>query len=489
MTTAAASPANSSANNAQVTEESVRSAPGPTIPTRPTGLDLAGHAAATTFATTVSMWVASWIAFKPAVGLSTAITLPVLGLILLVGAAWGAAASGRRSAIHVGLLTGAGSALLNILLLGAALGSADESGAAVAAERFRDDAPQIVVGFAVFSLVLGLAGGVLGRFAATADEPDAIAGRRAWLARLGVVTAVAFAPLIIVGGTVTSTESGMAVTDPVVAFTMPLEVMADPRIYIEHTHRLFGSLVGLAALTTLGFVIAADQRKTARIIAGAVFGLVTIQGILGALRVGENSQVLAALHGIFGQLVFAVGIVLAAVLSGLFADPEDGTPETTARAAARNQGLAIAALAILTLQLATGAMSRHMASAHAIMMHLTTAVIVFVIVALLAVRLMAAENYSRQGKTLRRVAHAIGVLVFCQFTLGFLAWWAVGNNAAAEIPLESELAAAAPIRTAEAFVTTAHQTIGATLLALATLAVVWTARIAPRRAAPLPSNA
>ena len=64
---------------------------------------------------------------------------------------------------------------------------------------------------------------------------------------------VAVAPLLFVGGLVTSTNSGMAVPDwPNTfgsnMFLYPLGPRAQPDVYLEHSHRLFGTLVGLATL-------------------------------------------------------------------------------------------------------------------------------------------------------------------------------------------------------------------------------------------------
>ena len=87
-----------------------------------------------------------------------------------------------------------------------------------------------------------------------------------WLHRIALLTAGATFPLVIMGGIVTSTESGLAVPDWPTSFgynmfTYPLsEMLKDPKILYEHSHRLMGSLVGL--LTIMLFVMLIVSRFT-----------------------------------------------------------------------------------------------------------------------------------------------------------------------------------------------------------------------------------
>lgn len=44
-------------------------------------------------------------------------------------------------------------------------------------------------------------------------------------------------------------------------FLYPISLMNNPHIYLEHTHRLFGSLVGLTTLVLMIWVLAKEPRE------------------------------------------------------------------------------------------------------------------------------------------------------------------------------------------------------------------------------------
>ncbi len=119
--------------------------------------------------------------------------------------------------------------------------------------------------------------------------------------------------LVGVGGGVTSTDSGMAVPDwpgtggEFMLFS-PFKFWAhDMGRVLEHSHRLIGSAVGMAAIAVA--VINwkhAGERKWLRWLGLALLAGVVLQGLLGGFRVSDNSPLLAAFHGVFGQLLFAL---------------------------------------------------------------------------------------------------------------------------------------------------------------------------------------
>ena len=81
-----------------------------------------------------------------------------------------------------------------------------------------------------------------------------------WLHRLARLTAGATFLLIIIGGIVTGTDSGLAVPDwPTTfgynMFLYPLSEMVGGILY-EHSHRLMGSLVGLLTVGLFVFILA-----------------------------------------------------------------------------------------------------------------------------------------------------------------------------------------------------------------------------------------
>ncbi|MEM7622337.1 MAG: hypothetical protein AAF235_03955, partial [Planctomycetota bacterium] len=183
----------------------------------------------------------------------------MLGLAMVISLTAWAGWMGRKNAIATGAGAAIVAALLNLLLLGSKLveqpASTDEL--ASAANQFRPNALLAAAAFVLFSAIAGLIAGVAGR---------ALARRRAsppvdsTFAALTVAAAACFLPLLVVGGAVTSTESGMAVPDAVtsygsLSFLFPISLMAgewgNARIFLEHTHRLFGTLVGLVTLLSL----------------------------------------------------------------------------------------------------------------------------------------------------------------------------------------------------------------------------------------------
>ncbi|MEM7622680.1 MAG: hypothetical protein AAF235_05700 [Planctomycetota bacterium] len=212
--------------------------------------------------------------------------------------------------------------------------------------------------------------------------------------------------------------------------------------------------------------------------------LVCAQGILGALRVGENNEWLAMMHGVFGQVVFGSAVVLAATASGLFRRPETSTPGPTATAARVSRAVTSVTLGCVLVQLLFGAMSRHIGAPHATWSHAAFAFLVAGAVGLSGMMLRSAESYSRSGRALRKIGVLLIALIGAQFVLGFVVLWQVTQAPERPIPTADELATAVPFDLTEAIVTTLHQSLGAGILALTSLAVFWTHAIA-RHHAPI----
>jgi cytochrome c oxidase assembly protein subunit 15 len=442
------------------------------------------------------MWLVWWATHLPAVRAPAAVTLPTL-LITQMGVLIALARhAGPTGAPGVGLGGGVVAAMLNLLIVGSVLGEqAGSTGElADAANRFRDEAPVILVGFLLASAAAGVASGFLARpFASREGDLDP----HRWLGRHAGVLAIAFIPLLAVGGSVTSTESGMAVPDAVttygsVSFLFPISLMAEPRIFLEHTHRLFGALLGLASILFAVQTLVARAPLRARAMGWTLVVLVTLQGLLGITRVSLvvrgwpgfsaiPEPVWAALHGITGQGVFAFAVWTAAVTSARVLEPTlPARTIATARRAGNLGGLCVVALFI---QLTFGALSRHTGSAHALWSHVGWSLVVTIGIVVLAALLGLADRYSERGSQLRGIGRGLLVTVSVQVILGFAALALVGQGGGERaIPTADELATAAPIDTTEALFTTAHQTTGAVLLALTVLGATrarWVGRRTP----------
>lgn len=439
-----------------------------------------GRAVVVGFASSVAVWITWFMTHLPWVGMSEPVSMPiVLGVWLLAGA-FAVAWTGCKNPVIVGILGGVVCALVGLLVLGTKV-VPDAAPDGITPGGTRDTLPSvalIIPAFLVLGGAIGLAAGLASRLA-----PKLCAGPSSALAQMGVVVAIGITPLLVVGGLVTSTDSGMAVPDwPNTfgsnMFLYPLGPRSEPGLFLEHAHRLFGSLVGLMTLILAGWVIAKDGRRWVKVLAVVALSLVIVQGVLGGWRVlagsdipTEDNRWLAMLHGVLGQLVFGVVVALAATLSPLFRSAATVQPHASIR---RFKVFSAGLTHALILQLIFGAMYRHMRSGHALWTHAGFSVVIMVLaivagfVAIGLARRDVGED-SPAGPaaavpalacTLRRIGLGLIIVVALQFALGWAAFFVGGAERTAANPTE-------------ALIRTAHQANGAILIAFASLAFVW----------------
>jgi cytochrome c oxidase assembly protein subunit 15 len=142
-----------------------------------------------------------------------------------------------------------------------------------------------------------------------------------WPFQLARATAVATVLLILFGGSVTTMGAGMAVDgwwDAEGHFLpfFPLDKwFRDLGTFVEHSHRQVGILVGLLAIATVLATWRLDRRASSNRWALAALVAIVAQGTLGGVRVLENSEDYAFIHGAFAQAVFALLASTARVLS------------------------------------------------------------------------------------------------------------------------------------------------------------------------------
>lgn len=301
--------------------------------------------------------------------------------------------------------------------------------------------------------------------------------KSAWPSRLAMATFVVAIPLLLFGGTVTGTDSGMAVDgwltvergkgDYFMLF-MPLEVwFRDFGTFVEHGHRLIASLVGFLAIGTVVATWRYDKRASARWLSLAALLSVCAQGALGGFRVLENSRNLAFLHGAFGQLVFATLAAAAVYLSPAW---QAQAPQAC-KLARKSQRLTVLASSAVYGAIFMGAMLRHGPSTPALLGHivLLTAATVLVLVAARTLR-QTAEQAEGRGP-LRRVARRLHLLLGVQLLLGLasflVVWMHVGPT------VKSVHASIYP---------TLHVLTGALLLAQCVAGVMWARRVVTSRA-------
>lgn len=182
------------------------------------------------------------------------------------------------------------------------------------------------------------------------------------LARLVVWAAL---PLILFGGSVTSLDAGMAIDGWLMVdssqgerllWLYPIEDwFHNLGQFVEHSHRMTGSLVGLLAI---GAVLAANAQgasSLARWMTGLALIAVCVQGAIGGFRVLENSSELAFMHGALGHAVFACLVAAAVVTSPRWSSAE----RVASDEALELKGLATRTCVVVYLMIVSGAFLRH----------------------------------------------------------------------------------------------------------------------------------
>jgi cytochrome c oxidase assembly protein subunit 15 len=412
------------------------------------------------FGITVAMWTIGYVFHLPGISLPSPVMFFLFISCLLIGGFWAA----RRTPVgwRAGLSAGFQSSILNILVLGSVLNEETTQAVVPSAAIF-------IPGFILASTIIATMGSLVGSMCCPIKQPT-LKGD----AGVTIVASLATFILLIAGGLVTSYDAGLAVVDwPNTfgnnMFLYPLSRMTGG-IYYEHTHRLIGSLVGLTTIAVFGCVIACDSRKWIKGLATFALVLVIVQGIMGGLRVTGNftlsdqevdmtpSIVLAIIHGVNGQLFFALMIAMSAFLTRKWLSDEKPIIHPSSGI---DRWLTIITLVAVISQLIFGAILRHVSSL--LFLHITWAGIVLTLVLVAGIR--AWGLYSQKPFISRLGLGLIAVTSF-QLVLGFVALMAIHKNE--ETKAYSALEVIAP---------TAHQAVGAIVLGLAVLLAVWMSRL------------
>jgi len=252
-----------------------------------------------------------------------------------------------------------------------------------------------------------------------------------WPHRFAVATCLFAVPLVLFGGSVTTIGAGMAVDGWLLAeghflLFFPVEAwFRDVATFVEHTHRLFGALVGLAAIATVLATWRLDSRRSARFLSLAGLLAVCLQGTLGGFRVLENDPQLAFVHGALAQTVFALLCVTALVLSPRWRRADADVRPSSGRLRALAGGV----LLVVLYQVVSGAWYRHAirptvqeGALTLLLTHAIGAVLVLAGVAILARRLREAVARGEAPTELTNTPRRLQLLLGLQVTLGVLAW-------------------------------------------------------------------
>lgn len=287
-----------------------------------------------------------------------------------------------------------------------------------------------------------------------------------WLYRFAILTAGATFVLILVGGIVTSTDSGLAVPDwPTTfgynMFLYPLSKMVGGVLY-EHSHRLIGSFVGLLTIALVLLLWIKERRNWLRWLGVVALVAVVAQGVLGGLRVTLLERELAIIHACFAQAFFAltVSFVLFTSREWLRQGGADLNLRPQRSDAPRLRRLCVLTTSLIYLQLIFGAVLRHTGTR--LDAHLLFAVLVTIHVFLLVRRMM--KNYS--GFTsLMHTAGMLGGLLILQLMLGIGAY--LGKFTVFDtMPLVATVA-----------ITTSHVGVGALMLVTSLILTLWVYRL------------
>ncbi len=411
------------------------------------------------FGTTVAMWTVGYLCRLPAI-MAPGWFLLLAMVICLVG---GGIATVRftSSSPKGGAVTGVIASLLNLLIMGGVL-SGGEQGALLPSAAFW------IPGSLLFGALLGTIGGTIGNRLPRREEPR-------WTAVLAFIGVAATFLLIVAGGLVTSSDSGLAVVDwpnsfGYNMFLYPLSQMSGG-IYYEHAHRLLGSLVGLTTIMlSIQIWMREKNRKGLKLFTLLAIVCVIVQGILGGLRVTGQPTLstspadmspsvgLAAIHGVFGQLFLGIMVSIALMTSRKWLSTQ---APAALPSVSTDRKLSILLGIIVVGQLVLGAVVRHLT--WGLMAHIGIAVLVLLFAVVSGMR---ATGYYSEIPKLRKLGHAIVGIVSVQVLLGVIALFATG------ITPEP-----GPPSTANIIFTTLHQVFGAFLLAHVAMLICWLHRL------------
>ena len=412
-------------------------------------------------AATMMMWVCAYgtLLFSGKIGGEILFVLSALCLFQA-----GRHGVSKKEAAMVGFLC----ALLNLLLIGSIIGGNAQEDMFVSASLW-------VVGLFAVSIALSVTGNCFNKgLQSCKKQVD-------WQFSFFAVSSILVFLMLVTGGLVTGLEAGLAVPDWPNSYghnmlLYPLTEMIsndNEGVFFEHAHRLTGMFVGLTSLIMLVCSWKWSSSKLIRIVATLIFILVCIQGLLGGLRVTgfltmtQDRAVLTpnvwigVVHGVVGQLIFAICICLTALWSA-------GWNQTAKICQKKDSKIAMMLCLAMVLQLVLGALYRHMIgdellapkATHVLFTHIVMAVAVFVLAIVLGIRLMG-----RNVRLLKKIGMCLHLLVMIQLLLGGGALIVILVNKGESVPLY------------EVLVTTAHQANGALLLGASFLGYIWTKRL------------
>jgi cytochrome c oxidase assembly protein subunit 15 len=250
----------------------------------------------------------------------------------------------------------------------------------------------------------------------------------AGLHRYAVLTAAATLLLIVAGGLVTSTESGLSVPDWPLSYGRLMPPMVGG-IFYEHGHRMVATAVGLLTIGLVMWLSRREPRLWVRRLGWAALAAVVAQGVLGGLTVlFLLPTAVSVAHACLAQTFFCLVVTIAVVTSPAWREAAPARGNRAARIGAWTAGA-------VWIQLLIGAVMRHDKAglaipdfplalgrvvppidSFAVGIHFTHRVWAVVVAGFVTACLVAGWRSSRPG--LRRAGSALFLLVLVQIALG-----------------------------------------------------------------------
>jgi len=270
-------------------------------------------------------------------------------------------------------------------------------------------------------------------------RPGAPRTPRRGLHQFAVLVSGATFALIVAGGLVTSTGSGLAVPDWPLSFGRIFPPMVGGVLY-EHGHRLVAATVGLLVVVLYVWTCFARVSRAVNMVAGCALGAVVLQGLLGGLTVlMKLPPAVSVSHACLAQAFLCLTVAVAAMTGGAWDRPASAREELSVIPL---RALAAATTAAVYGQLLLGAVVRHTKAGLAIpdfplafgrvipplndaavqihFAHRVGALLVALLVAWTAARVLRAH---RDEPRLTRPAIALLALLGAQLVLGALTIW------------------------------------------------------------------
>jgi heme a synthase len=273
-----------------------------------------------------------------------------------------------------------------------------------------------------------------------------------WLHRYATFVSAATVLLIVAGGLVTSTSSGLAVPDWPTSygwnmFTFPMKHMVGG-IFYEHGHRLIASAVGFFTIILAVWIWKVERRGWLRTLGWAALAAVCVQGLLGGITVLYFLPTpVSTAHAGLAQIFFCLTVSIALFTSTGWTRP---TAEPVDDGMLRR--VATATTGMIYLQIIVGATMRHSDAGLAIpdfptvfggvlppewtskiAIHYAHRIGALLVTLAIAATVGHVLYHHSNRRELRRPALLLSCLLFAQVSLGAFVIWSkkdVGINTA-----------------------------------------------------------